>query len=77
MSLTLVAIARTLTPFQGTMPASSPRHMHVHLDAYFNATDPLLQLAKHKLCDVVATILAASESAESGSASGSYGQLAA
>jgi hypothetical protein len=38
--------------------AKSPRSMHVvHLEAYFTTTNALLQLAKPRLCDAVATVL--------------------
>lgn len=37
---------------------NSPRHMHIiNLDEYFQVDDPLLQQAKPRLCDTVATIL--------------------
>ncbi|KAF1841931.1 uncharacterized protein K460DRAFT_293553, partial [Cucurbitaria berberidis CBS 394.84] len=43
--------------FPGQM-MSSPRHMHVvDLEAYFGTEDVLLQEAKPRLCDAVATIL--------------------
>ncbi|KAF1836937.1 hypothetical protein BDW02DRAFT_645742 [Decorospora gaudefroyi] len=39
-------------------PTPSPRSMHiVDLDAYFSTSDPLLRLARPRLCDAVATLL--------------------